>query len=299
MSTALFKLLSDIKISHTIFAMPFAVLGGFIAGSINSDIVWSDFGWQLILIVACMFFARNVAMLANRILDRNIDADNPRTKKRVLASGEVSLKIAGFYLACNAILFIASTCIFLIWSNSWPVYLSVAVLVWLCLYPFLKRFTWLCHIYLGASLALSPLAAAIAINPETLLHLPIWLLSGAVLCWVAGFDIIYALQDVECDKRDNVRSMPASLGVKPAMLVSQFLHCVCVALLFGVAATEPKVGWLFLSAISLVACLLIYEHLTVKRWGTTKIAFTFFTLNGIVSLVLGITGIVDLLIQNN
>jgi 4-hydroxybenzoate polyprenyltransferase len=163
------------------------------------------------------------------------------------------------------------------------------------MYPFLKRLTWLCHLYLGASLALSPLAAAIAIQPDTLLHLPIWLLSGAVLCWVAGFDIIYALQDIECDKRDNLKSMPASLGVKPAMLMSQFLHCICVALLFGVATTEPKFGWLFLIAIFLIAVLLVVEHLTVKKWGTTKIALTFFTLNGIVSVVLGIAGVVDLL----
>jgi 4-hydroxybenzoate polyprenyltransferase len=115
-----------------------------------------------------------------------------------------------------------------------------------------------------------------------------------VLCWVAGFDIIYALQDVECDKRDNLKSMPASLGVRPAMLISQFLHCICIALLFGVAATEPQLGWLFLGAIFLTAGLLIYEHLTVKKWGTTKISLTFFTLNGVVSLVLGAAGIIDL-----
>jgi len=169
------------------------------------------------------------------------------------------------------------------------------VLCWLIAYPLFKRFTWFCHIYLGAALALSPLAAAIAVEPETLTHLPIWLLSGAVLCWVAGFDIIYALQDIDCDKRDNLKSMPASLGVKPAMSISQMLHCICVALLFGVATTEDKFGWLFLGAIFLIAGLLAYEHLTVKKWGTTKIALTFFTLNGIVSLVLGGAGVIDLL----
>jgi 4-hydroxybenzoate polyprenyltransferase len=245
-----------------------------------------------------MFFARNVAMLANRILDKDIDAKNPRTEKRAVASGIVSSKIASVYAFANAILFVVLTGFFLIWDNSWPLKLSAPVLLWLVAYPFFKRFTWLCHIFLGGALALSPLAAAIAVQPETLHHLPIWLLSGAVLCWVAGFDIIYALQDVEVDKRDLLKSMPASFGVKPAMLISQFLHCMCVTLLFGVATTEPKFGWLFLSAVVLISALLIYEHLTVKKWGTTKIALTFFTLNGVVSLVLGVAGVIDLLLAS-
>ena len=290
------SLLADIKISHTIFAMPFAILGGFMAVVCSGDIVWSSFGGQLALIVCCMFFARNVAMLANRIIDRDIDAKNPRTKHRVLASGEVTLRVAKRYYFINVVLFVFTTFFFVQWENFLPLYLSLPVLIWLSAYPLLKRFTWLCHVYLGISLAISPIAAAIAINPETLLHIPVWLLSGAVLCWVAGFDIIYALQDVECDRRDNLKSIPASLGTRPAMLISQFLHCICVALLFGVSTTETKFGWLFLGAIILVACLLVYEHLTVKKWGTTKIALTFFTLNGIVSLVLGISGIIDLLI---
>ena len=289
------KLLTDIKISHTVFAMPFALLGAFMAATHDGTINWTTFGFQLALIVLCMFFARNVAMLANRILDRKFDATNPRTQSRVIASGEVEPTVAGMYFFCSALLFICLAGLFIRWGNYLPLYLSVPVLLVLIAYPLLKRFTWLCHLYLGASLAMSPVAAAIAIEPNTLTHWPIWLLSGAVLCWVAGFDIIYALQDVECDKRDNLKSMPASLGVRPAMLISQFLHCICIALLFGVATTETKFGWLFLCAIFLIAGLLIYEHLTVKKWGTTKIALTFFTLNGVVSLVLGVAGIIDLL----
>jgi 4-hydroxybenzoate polyprenyltransferase len=295
MASALTKLLSDIKISHTIFAMPFALLGAFMAATNNGNIQWNTFYWQLLLIVGCMFFARNVAMLANRIFDKDIDAKNPRTKDRVLATGEVSTNIAGIYLALNALLFVAFTGFFLNWDNFYPLSVSVIVLLWLATYPYLKRLTWLCHIYLGSSLALSPLAAAIAVQPETLSHLPIWFLSGAVLCWVAGFDIIYALQDIDCDTRDKLKSMPASLGIRPAMLISQLLHCICVALLFGVAATEPKLGWLFLGAVCIIAGLLTYEHITVKKWGTTKIALTFFTLNGVVSLVLGGAGVLDLL----
>jgi len=289
------KLLADIKIAHTVFAMPFALLGGVMAGTSDGAIKWDIFAWQLLLIVGCMFFARNVAMLANRIFDRDIDADNPRTKKRAVASGEVSTKTASVFAFINALLFVVLTGFFLIWNNSWPLNLSLPVLLFFVTYPYLKRFTWLCHVYLGAALALSPLAAAIAVEPETLSHAPIWLLSGAVLCWVAGFDIIYALQDIEVDRRDNLKSMPASLGEKPAMLISQFLHCLCIAMLFGVASLETKLGWFFLVAVITTAMLLIYEHITVKKWGTTKIALTFFTLNGVVSLVLGISGILDLL----
>ena len=208
MPSAITKLLADIKIAHTVFAMPFALLGGVMAGTSDGAIKWDIFAWQLLLIVGCMFFARNVAMLANRIFDRDIDADNPRTKKRAVASGEVSTKTASVFAFINAILFVVLTGFFLIWNNSWPLNLSVPVLLLLVTYPYLKRFTWLCHVYLGAALALSPLAAAIAVEPETLSHAPIWLLSGAVLCWVAGFDIIYALQDIEVDRRDNLKSMP-------------------------------------------------------------------------------------------
>jgi 4-hydroxybenzoate polyprenyltransferase len=289
-------LLADIKFSHTVFALPFAFLGATLAGTLHGAPDWSRFAIQLQFVLICMILARTSAMLRNRILDRNIDKTNPRTAQRALPSGKVSTKTALILSNIVELLFVASTSMFgFLWDNWLPLILSVPILGWLCVYPLLKRFTWLCHIFLGASLALSPVAAATAIAPETLSHLPIWLLSGAVLCWVAGFDIIYALQDVDCDKRDNLKSMPASLGVKPAMLISQCLHCICIALLFGVAISDTRFGWLFQAAIILAAMLLIVEHLTVKKWGTTKIALTFFTLNGIVSLVLGGAGVLDLL----
>lgn len=289
-------LLADIKFSHTIFAMPFALFGAVMAGTMNVSATWSTFGLQLLLVLICMILARTSAMLANRILDRSIDKTNPRTAQRALPSGKSSTKSAVILCLMINVLFIAATSVFgLMWDNWVPLMLCVPVLCWLSVYPLLKRFTWACHLFLGASLAISPVAAAIAIQPEALGHLPIWLLSGAVLCWVSGFDIIYALQDVAIDVRDNLKSMPASLGVRPAMLISQMLHCLSIAFLFGVATSDTRFGWLFQGAIGLVAALLIIEHLTVKTWGTTKIAFTFFTLNGIVSLVLGVAGIVDLL----
>jgi 4-hydroxybenzoate polyprenyltransferase len=289
-------LLSDIKFSHTVFALPFAFLAATMAGTLHGAPNWSRFSIQLLFVLICMVLARTSAMLANRILDRAIDKTNPRTAQRALPSGRASTKTAIILCLIINVLFIAATSAFgLMWDNWVPLALSIPVLGWLSVYPILKRFTWLCHIYLGASLAISPIAAAIAVQPEALEHLPVWLLSSAVLCWVAGFDIIYALQDVDCDIRDQLKSMPASLGIKPAMLMSQVLHCLSIAFLFGVATSDSRLGWLFQGAIVLAAAILIVEHLTVKKWGTTKIALTFFTLNGIVSLVLGGTGILDLL----
>ncbi len=296
MTSTLRLLLSDIKVSHTIFAMPFALLGAFMAASMDGAIEWNAFTGQLLLIIGCMFFARNFAMLSNRITDSGIDAHNPRTQNRVIASGKVSVTKARWFQLLNIALFVICTYGFaFFWDNWLPLQCSLLVLVWLFLYAYMKRFTWLCHVYLGSSLALSPICAAVAIDPSLLSSASIWLLSAAVMCWVAGFDIIYALQDVDIDKRDKLKSMPASLGVKPAMLISQFLHAISVACLFGVAAANSKLGYLFLSAVIFIALLLIVEHMTVKKWGTTKIALTFFTLNGIVSIALGTSGIVDLL----
>ncbi len=296
MTSTLRLLLSDIKVSHTIFAMPFALLGAFLAATFGEQIDWATFSGQLVLIVCCMVCARNFAMLSNRITDAAIDKENPRTKNRVIASGQVSMKHARLFQLGNAALFILCTYGFsFFWGNNLPVQFALIVLCWLFLYAHMKRFTWLCHLYLGSSLALSPVCAVVAINPAFLQEPTIWLLSLAVMCWVAGFDVIYALQDVDIDKRDHLKSMPATLGVRPAMLISQALHAISVACLFGVAASDDKLGYLFLSAVVFVALLLIVEHMTVKKWGTTKIALTFFTINGIVSLALGSAGIVDLL----
>ena len=296
MTSPLKLLLSDIKVSHTVFAMPFALLGAFMAASFDATIVWNTFGLQLLLVVLCMFFARNFAMLSNRITDVAFDAKNPRTQNRAIASGQVSVKQARCFQLINIAFFVLCTFGFAYFWNNWlPVQCSLIVLAWLFLYAYMKRFTWTCHIYLGASLALSPICAVVAINPSFLQEPTIWLLSSALMCWVAGFDIIYALQDVDIDKRDGLKSMPASIGEKPAMLISQFLHAVSVACLFGVATVDSRFGYLFLSAVIFIALLLIVEHMTVKKWGTTKIALTFFTLNGIVSLALGTAGIVDVL----
>jgi 4-hydroxybenzoate polyprenyltransferase len=289
-------LLRDIKISHTIFAMPFAILGGFMAATDQGGVIWGTFWGQLVGIVVCMVFARTVAMLANRILDVRIDADNPRTSGRAIPSGKATTKNAIAFLLMSALLFIATTAGFgFLWDNWLPLMLSIPVLGWLSTYPLIKRCTWMCHLYLGATLAMSPIAAAITVQPSFALAPQLWLLSAMVMFWVAGFDIIYALQDVQSDREHRIYSMPASLGEGTAMWISKVLHLLCVAALCGVYAIDPQLHEIFLLGVIVVAIVLAFEHLTVNRWGTTKMAMTFFTLNGVVSCLLGAAGVIDLL----
>ncbi len=293
------EIAADIKLHHSIFALPFAVLGAFMAAAPpgGSGILWMRFGGQLALIVVAMFFARTVAMLANRLLDRGIDARNPRTAGRALPSGRINSRSAsvaiisasaGFVLVCLAFGFF--------YDNWWPAALGVPVLAWLAAYPLLKRFTALCHLYLGASLALSPLAAAIAVRPDAILAQPaLWLLAAMVLCWVSGFDIIYALQDVEVDRRFGQFSIPASVGEPAALVVSRLLHATAVGCLVGATVIDGRLGLIFGIGVVIVAGLLLYEHLTVARWGTSKMALAFFTVNGIIGCALGLLGVADLL----
>jgi 4-hydroxybenzoate polyprenyltransferase len=184
-----------------------------------------------------------------------------------------------------------------LYGNWWPAILGLPVLLWISSYGWFKRFTSLCHLWLGASLAISPIAAAIAINPETLLTQPaLWLISAMVLCWVAGFDIIYALQDVEVDREQGLHSIPSRFGVPRAIWISRLLHAAALACLIASLVIDPRFGAVFAKGVIIVAMLLIYEHATIARWGATKIALAFFTLNGIISCVLGALGIVDVLL---
>jgi len=293
---------ADIKIAHSVFALPFAFLAAFMAatpmtrGSDPLALDWRRLAEQLALIVAAMIFARTVAMLANRLLDRGIDARNPRTAGRALPSRRLSPGAAlAAMLLCAACFVLVCAAFGALFHNWWPLVLALPVLAWISAYGWLKRFTALCHLYLGSSLAISPIAAAIAIDPRALAHQPaLWLLSGMVLCWVAGFDIIYALQDVEVDRAQNLFSIPARLGVNRAMWISRLLHALALTCLVASALIDARFGITFLSGCAIVAALLAYEHLTVSRWGTTRIALAFFTLNGVISCLLGALGVIDL-----
>ena len=289
---------ADIKIAHSVFALPFAILAAFMAAAAtDGPIEWGPFSGQLVLVVVAMVFARTAAMLANRILDASLDGRNPRTAGRAIPSGRLTLGQARGAWVCSAILFMLVCGLFaVLYANWWPLWLGLPVLLWISLYGLAKRFTQFCHLWLGSSLALSPVAAALAVNPDALTGPSIWLLSVMVLFWVAGFDVIYALQDVEIDRKEALHSMPGRLGVPGAMLAARFMHLVAVAALLGAALTSPVLGGLMLGATALVAALLLYEHLTVAKWGTTKMALTFFTLNGLVSCLIGLAGVLDIVI---
>jgi len=293
--TAILAAASDIKLHHSVFALPFALLGATLAAVTPQGVPWGSMAGPLALVVGCMVSARTVAMLANRIADAAIDARNPRTVGRAIPSGRLSRRAALVMALVSVLAFEACIAAFaVLFANPWPLFLQVPVLPWLVSYPLAKRFTWLCHAWLGASLAMSVPAAALAMRPEAALLPVIWWIAGMVLLWVTGFDVIYALQDVETDRRDGLHSMPASLGTGPALMMSLLMHVGSVLCLVQAWRVEPRLGTGFMLAVGLVAGLLAVEHATVRRWGTTRMALTFFTLNGCVSIVLGTAGILGL-----
>jgi 4-hydroxybenzoate polyprenyltransferase len=279
----------DIKITHTVFALPFALLSTFIAAEGRPRL------GQLALILLCMVTARTVAMAANRLLDERLDRLNPRTARRAIPSGALSRAFYIAILVACAGAFIASTAGFwVVYRNPWPLALAVPVLLFLSAYPFLKRFTRLCHYYLGAALALAPVCAWVAIR-GTLAPPPIWM-AAAVLCWTAGFDIIYACQDYESDVATGVFSVPARLGIAGALWVARATHVVSVGMLIGLGFSVPSFGMLYWIAVGIAAALLIVEHSIVKPHDLSKVSLAFFTINGVISLIVAALGIADMLL---
>jgi 4-hydroxybenzoate polyprenyltransferase len=286
----------DIKLSHSIFAMPFALLGAFLART--PDAPWPRFAWQLLLVVACMVLARSWAMLINRLADARLDADNPRTKGRAIASGKLTARDGRVLAGACALGFVGLCSIFwFAFANFWPVALSVPVLAWLAFYSFAKRFTLLCHVLLGTALACSPIAAAIAIDPHALTRTPaLYWLAGMVTLWVAGFDIIYALQDADHDARVGLHSIPSKLGKGRAVWISRAMHALALACLIMAGMSDARLGPIWFGACAIVALLLIGEHLVLIRRGLAGLPMAFFTLNGVVSCVVGTLGIIDTLV---
>ena len=287
----------DIKIAHSVFALPFAVFAAVLAWP-RDVMTATQFMGRLVLVIVAMVGARTVAMVMNRWFDRRIDARNPRTQARVLASGDVSSRNAAVMIAVAAMVYFGAAAAFgLLDGNWWPASLSIPVLIWISVYGLFKRFTAFCHVWLGVSLALSPPAAALAISPEALTVTPsIWWLAGMVVGWVAGFDIIYALQDVESDQRDGLHSVPSRFGTTRALWIARLLHAFSFAALFMSLRADGRLGALYAIGVAATGVLLIIEQATVSRWGTTKMSLTFFTLNGVISCVLGTLGIVDVLV---
>lgn len=283
---------ADIKLSHSVFALPFALLAATLA-AMTPGARWGV--WSFVLVIICMVCARTVAMAANRYLDADLDKLNPRTAQRAIPGGMVSkryvlgmiaLFAAGFILACAGFGWL--------YGNWWPLILSVPVLAFLCAYPFLKRFSLLCHYYLGAALALSPICAWIAFTSS--LALDPLLMAGAVLCWTAGFDVIYATADVASDLEHGVHSVPAKLGIPRALVVSRLTHVLCIALLIALGLASPHLGVLWWGAVAVVTGLIVLQHRLVRPDDLSRVNVAFFTVNGIISILLGTAGILDALL---
>lgn len=282
------KYFSLVLFAHTVFAMPFAFIGFFLAISVTGQ----EFNWlKLLLMILCMIFARNAAMAFNRYLDREIDAQNPRTAIRDIPSGKISANEALIFTIANSILFILTTLLI----NKLCFYLSPVALSVVLGYSYTKKFTPLCHLILGLGLALAPVGAYLVVAGQFAM-LPIYF-SLAVLCWVSGFDIIYALQDEEFDRQNNLKSIPAWLGKKKALNVSSIFHVLTV-----IFVTMPYIvssfSWFYLSGVLFFIILLIYQHQLVKPNDLSKVNRAFFTTNGIASVVFAIFFLLDAYLRN-
>jgi len=280
------KYLSLIKFSHTIFAMPFALIGFFLATKSN------EFEWMTLLyVVLCMIFARSAAMAFNRYIDRDIDTNNPRTAQvREIPNGSIKANSALIFVIINSLLFISTT--YLI--NSLCLALSPVALLVIIGYSYTKRFTALCHLVLGLGLALSPIGAYLAVSGK--FDVVPLLFSAAVLFWVSGFDIIYSLQDQEFDKEQKLHSIPVLIGTKNALNLSKTLHFLTFSAL-SIAGSFSDFSLYYWIGFGIFTTLLIYQHLLVKHNDLSKINLAFFTTNGIASVIFGIFVITDLLIQ--
>ena len=301
MLASLRQLLEMIRFSHTVFALPFALMSATLAwATLTAEGTSVPFrARDLLGVLLCMVCARSAAMAFNRLVDRDVDGQNPRTRMRHLPAGILSVRsVAGFWaLMCGG--FVLATLLFL--PNWLPLALSVPVLMFLCGYSYAKRFTSAAHFWLGAALMLAPIAAWIALRGAAVIHdprdlLPALALGMAVLLWVAGFDVIYACQDAEFDRRSQLHSVPARWGVPRALRLAAWCHLVmlvflaAVPVVSGIGGPPVALGWPYAVGVCVVAVLLAYEHAIVRPTDLTRVNTAFFQVNAIVSL--GLFGIV-------
>ena len=280
------KYLSLIKFSHTIFAMPFAFIGFFLATKSY------EFEWiTLVYVVLCMVFSRSAAMAFNRYIDRDIDLTNPRTAEvREIPNGSIKANSALVFVIINSLLFIATT----YFINLLCLALSPVALLVILGYSYTKRFTALCHLVLGLGLALAPIGAYLAVSGEFNI-IPL-LFSAAVLFWVSGFDIIYSLQDQEFDKNQKLHSIPVLIGKKNALNLSNLFHFLTFSAL-SIAGSLGGFSLYYWIGFWSFSALLVYQHTLVKHNDLSKINLAFFTTNGIASLIFGAFVIADLLLK--
>jgi len=283
MQTAIRTYLEMIRFSHTVFALPFAFMGAVLAagGIPPGEKLW----WILVAMVG----ARSGAMGFNRIVDRRLDALNPRTADRALPRGRITLAAAAAFAACSFGLLLVAA-----WKlNPLCFALAPLAILWVCGYSYTKRFTALSHVILGASLGLAPIGAWIAVRGESA-PAPI-ILGGAVLFWVAGFDVLYALSDIEFDRRVGLRSIPARLGVGKSLAVAAAFHALTVG---GFLVLIPILGLgaFYALGVALAVLLLGYEHLLIRRHGLAKLDAAFFNANGLLSIGMFLCTLGDLLL---
>lgn len=288
------SLLELIRFSHTVFALPFALS--------SAALAWQDKPFDVLDlagILLCMVFARSAAMAFNRLADRRIDAANPRTAQRHLPAGLLSVQAVALFTVLCAAAFVGTTLIFVYTSdNWWPLWLAGPVLVFVCAYSLTKRFTSLAHFWLGASLFLAPVCAWIALRGMEALLAPL-ILGGAVLFWVAGFDILYACQDVAFDREARLKSVPAALGVAGALRVALVSHVVMIGLLIGLHwAAQPHLGTIYLSGVGLVALLILYEHSLVRADDLSRVNQAFFQVNAVIGVGLFLIIVAQLAVNN-
>jgi len=266
-----------VKFEHTIFALPFALIGFFMALQETS----SALSLKLLgLVLLCMVFARNAAMGFNRYLDREFDKLNPRTAIREIPAGILEPKSVKFFVIANAILFILTT-----WFiNDLCFYLSPIALFVILFYSYTKRFTPLCHFVLSLGLAIAPIGAYLAVAGK-FNWLPL-LLSAVVFFWVSGFDIIYALQDEEFDKSQNLKSVPSLLGKRRALYAANIIHIISAIFVLAIAYLMPANILQWIGSLIFIG-LLLYQHLLVKHDDLSRVNFAFFTMNGVASVIYG------------
>ncbi|MCR9198386.1 MAG: putative 4-hydroxybenzoate polyprenyltransferase [Planctomycetaceae bacterium] len=280
-----------IRFSHTIFALPFAALAAVLA--------WGQPGTEFrvrdaVGILLCMVFARSAAMAFNRLVDRDVDAANPRTAVRHIPAGLLSVRAVTIFTVLTSLGFVASTLIFL--PKQLPIVLSVPVLLFLLGYSYAKRWTSLCHYWLSAALMMSPIAAWIAVRDE--FALTPTLLAGVIFFWVGGFDIIYACQDADFDQQRRLHSIPARFGIAGALRIAFLSHTLTVVMLF-LLWLLAGLGTVFLVGVVVISGLLMYQHWLVRPDDLKRVNIAFFNVNAIVSFGILIIGCLDVWLRQS
>ncbi|UCD12754.1 MAG: UbiA family prenyltransferase [Nitrospinaceae bacterium] len=275
-------ILADIKIQHTVFALPFAVISAFLAAGGMPEVE------TLFWIVVAMFGARSAAMAFNRIVDASYDRANPRTRERALPAGRIGIGAYAAFLVASSLLLVGASAML----NRLALYLSPLALFIVFFYSLTKRFTSFSHVFLGLAISAAPVGAWVAVREE--ISFVSLVLGAAVVFWLVGFDIIYACLDVEADERNDLHSIPRRFGVARALKLAAAAHAVMVAFLLLLAALAP-VGAVYLAGVAVVAALLAYEHSLISHRDLSKVNIAFFNVNGLISLAFMIFVVADTL----